>query len=88
MPVTLRTLGWTRARGAVIAILCAFARSEVLCGRSKFFLSKFCFSREASEMSDKPTTREELLRRQKNWQAPVRIGILDEFRMLELLPTR
>ena len=80
--------------GVFIAILCGrlspqsiltFAGDQT---RPKILSLYFCFSREIQKMSDKPTTREELLRRQKNWQAPVRIGILDAFRMLELLPTR
>ena len=55
----------------------AFARSPLRAIKldQKFFLCIFCFSREIQKMSGQPT-REELLRRQKNWQAPVRIGIL------------
>ncbi len=74
-----------------IAILCGRLCPQSSAGiklDQKFFLCIFVFRARFSKMSDKPTIREELLRRQKNWQAPVRIGILDEFRMLELLPTR
>jgi len=76
--------------GVFMAILCGRLCPQSSAGdqtRPKILSLYFCFSREIQKMSGQPT-REELLRRQKNWQAPVRIGILDAFRMLELLPTR